>query len=342
MSRADLQSPDGRSTLGRKPSASLALAVAGVLSLGFAGGAAAQSGFTFEDGGTFGTGAAAPPPRSRTEGGISGGGFLFDDDFGGAADAAVLPPPTSGDTGGLFADDDFAADGGGAAAPARPESGGLFDSDFAADGPNADDPGGDTSDDVGFTPAGDDDFEDLSEPAETIVVPPPGRREDQAPPVVEGGTQPPDNPAYAFESQDFGVAPTAQLHQGAPHGPTPTTIPGGLVVDTAVLNQVVEGRQAILIDVLGGPTTIQGAVNAAGMGGPGSFEDGLQQQTVSFLAQATQNNSEAPLVFFCSDPMCWLSYNAALRAINAGYRNVIWYRGGISAWQMAGGQLVPR
>ncbi len=33
---------------------------------------------------------------------------------------------------------------------------------------------------------------------------------------------------------------------------------------------------------------------------------------------------------------CWVSYNAALRAINAGYTNVLWYRGGIEAWKAAG------
>lgn len=36
-----------------------------------------------------------------------------------------------------------------------------------------------------------------------------------------------------------------------------------------------------------------------------------------------------------------MSYNAALSAINLGYSNVLWYRGGIEAWQAAGMQLVP-
>jgi rhodanese-related sulfurtransferase len=31
-----------------------------------------------------------------------------------------------------------------------------------------------------------------------------------------------------------------------------------------------------------------------------------------------------------------MSYNAALRAIAAGYSNVLWYRGGIEAWKAAG------
>jgi hypothetical protein len=30
---------------------------------------------------------------------------------------------------------------------------------------------------------------------------------------------------------------------------------------------------------------------------------------------------------------CWMSYNAALRAIHLGFRQVYWYRGGIEAWQ---------
>ena len=31
-----------------------------------------------------------------------------------------------------------------------------------------------------------------------------------------------------------------------------------------------------------------------------------------------------------------MSYNASLRAINLGYTNVLWYRGGIEAWKQAG------
>src|SRR5262249_16667725 len=49
---------------------------------------------------------------------------------------------------------------------------------------------------------------------------------------------------------------------------------------------------------------------------------------------------DTPLVFFCHSSKCWLSYNAALRAIGAGYTNVLWYRGGIAAWKAAGLPLV--
>jgi PQQ-dependent catabolism-associated CXXCW motif protein len=43
-----------------------------------------------------------------------------------------------------------------------------------------------------------------------------------------------------------------------------------------------------------------------------------------------------PLVFFCVNSQCWLSYNASLRAAALGYTNVYWYRGGIESWRAAG------
>ena len=58
------------------------------------------------------------------------------------------------------------------------------------------------------------------------------------------------------------------------------------------------------------------------------------------LQQATRGNKQTPLVLYCLSNHCWMSYNAALRAIQLGYTNVLWYRGGIEAWQAAGLQTV--
>jgi rhodanese-related sulfurtransferase len=54
------------------------------------------------------------------------------------------------------------------------------------------------------------------------------------------------------------------------------------------------------------------------------------------LQQLTKGNKEAALVFYGDSRECWEAYNAALRAINAGYINVLWYRGGLQAWISAG------
>lgn len=177
----------------------------------------------------------------------------------------------------------------------------------------------------------------------------PGATPPVTPPAITGTTPatpppvnppPPPDPVTAFEMQDFGVAPTDQIRRGPPHAPTPTQIPGGRVIGTAELRPLVANNQVLLIDVLGGGQTLPNAIDAAGMGSPGDYPDQTQPQAEQFLNQVTRGNNQAPLVMFCSDPMCWLSYNAALRAIHAGYQQVMWYRGGLAAWQQGGNDLV--
>jgi PQQ-dependent catabolism-associated CXXCW motif protein len=145
------------------------------------------------------------------------------------------------------------------------------------------------------------------------------------------------------ERQDFGVPATAQLHDGAMHGPTPNSIPGGQVVTTKGLAGLVQSKQApyFLFDVLGGPETLPGAMPSVWMSQPGSFNDQVQQQLTQMMQQGTQGRKDTVLVFYCLSSHCWMSYNAALRAINAGYKNVLWYRGGIEAWKAAGMPTQP-
>lgn len=142
----------------------------------------------------------------------------------------------------------------------------------------------------------------------------------------------------AMERQDFGVQPTSQLHAGAMHGPTPASIPGGQVITTKGVVDLVQGRQTpfIVLDILGGPETLPGATYAVPAHQAGSFSDQTQQQFGGFLQQATGGNKEIPLILYCQSTQCWMSYNASLRAINLGYKNVLWYRGGVEAWKAAG------
>ena len=157
-----------------------------------------------------------------------------------------------------------------------------------------------------------------------------------APPQSRGGTN--IDQMAQMERQDLGAPPTKQLHTGAMHGPTPASIPGGQVVTTKGLIGLVQGQQApyILFDVLGQPEVLPNAVPAAWLSQPGTFNDSVQPQAAQMLGQRTQGRKDVALVFYCLSRECWMSYNAALRAINAGYTNVLWYRGGIEAWKMAG------
>jgi tetratricopeptide (TPR) repeat protein len=68
----------------------------------------------------------------------------------------------------------------------------------------------------------------------------------------------------------------------------------------------------------------------------GSFDDEVQRRLKVWLDNLTGGNLDAKLVFFCGGVKCWESYNACLRAIHAGYRQVFWYRGGLAAWKSGG------
>ena len=48
-----------------------------------------------------------------------------------------------------------------------------------------------------------------------------------------------------------------------------------------------------------------------------------------------------PLVFYCLRN-CWMSWNAAKRALSLGYHDVMWYPGGTDGWAESGAPLEPR
>lgn len=145
------------------------------------------------------------------------------------------------------------------------------------------------------------------------------------------------------ERQDMGVPPTAQLKSGGMHGPTPNQLPGGRLITTPELVQLLQnpGSGALVFDVLGGPQMLPNAIPVVPASQGGSFDDQVQREFGQYLQQVTQGRKDRPMVFYCQSSQCWMSYNAALRAANLGYSNVLWYRGGIEAWQQAGGPLVP-
>jgi len=53
------------------------------------------------------------------------------------------------------------------------------------------------------------------------------------------------------------------------------------------------------------------------------------------LAQAIGDEQTKLLVFYCQKD-CWMSWNAAKRALALGYRNVAWFPDGSDGWQDAG------
>lgn len=279
--------------------------------------ATAQSGF----GGSFDTpapNAQQPPSNSDFGGNFSGtpqlppapggGGFGGSFDSGGRAPAPVAPPQ------------------GQAPAPGGDNFGGTF--------------GTNEQPQVTQQPP-------TYQPPPVVNAQPPTYQPPSVGTLPQPNQQPPNSVAidtqiFAFEARDFGVQPTNQLRQSQMHAPTPTAVPGASAVSTAALaGAIASGQQLLLIDVLGGQYSLPRALVAPALASPGSLNDRVQQQASQWLSQITGGRRDLPIVIYCSDPHCWLSYNAVLRTVAAGYDNVYWYRGGITAWQMAGLQVMP-
>lgn len=111
-----------------------------------------------------------------------------------------------------------------------------------------------------------------------------------------------------YERQDFGVRPTSQLHSGAMYGPTPASIPGGQIITTKGLMELIQSQKTpyVLFDVLGGPQMMPGATPLVQAAQPGQFGDQVSQQLQQFLDQGLRGNKQIPLIFYCQSVQCWM------------------------------------
>ncbi len=136
--------------------------------------------------------------------------------------------------------------------------------------------------------------------------------------------------------------------------PVPATLSGATVLSSDQAHALWSARSAVFIDVyphapkpanlppgtLWRETTHQSIENAKWL--PNVGYGVLSAKVDSFfrhqLATLSGGDSFKPLVFFCLRD-CWMSWNAAKRALSYGYRNVHWYPDGSDGWQEIG-QLV--
>lgn len=73
--------------------------------------------------------------------------------------------------------------------------------------------------------------------------------------------------------------------------------------------------------------------------GYGGLSDKVETYFRTALERLTSGDREKAVVFFCIKN-CWMSWNAAKRALEVGYRNVLWFRDGTDGWQELGYPLV--
>jgi PQQ-dependent catabolism-associated CXXCW motif protein len=132
--------------------------------------------------------------------------------------------------------------------------------------------------------------------------------------------------------------------------PTPATLRGARVVTTAEAEALWKGRDAIFIDVM--PHAPRPANLPAGTiwrerprqnipgsiwlpdTGYGELAAVTERYLRDNLARATAGDRARLLVFYCLKD-CWMSWNAAKRALAMGYGNVAWYPDGTDGWEFA-------
>jgi PQQ-dependent catabolism-associated CXXCW motif protein len=79
---------------------------------------------------------------------------------------------------------------------------------------------------------------------------------------------------------------------------------------------------------------IPGSVWLANVG-YGAISDHMEAYFRRSLEKLTGEDRTRALVFYCQK-QCWMSWNAAKRAIALGYSHVIWYPDGTDGWVAAG------
>lgn len=136
----------------------------------------------------------------------------------------------------------------------------------------------------------------------------------------------------------------------------PETLRGARVIDTPEVVKLWKEHAAVFIDVL--PYTpkppelpegtvwkdkiredIPGSVWLANVG-YGVLNEEMEAFFRTNLGRLAGGNREKALLFYCQEK-CWMSWNAAKRAVGWGYRQVLWYPHGTDGW-LAAGQPVEK
>jgi PQQ-dependent catabolism-associated CXXCW motif protein len=133
--------------------------------------------------------------------------------------------------------------------------------------------------------------------------------------------------------------------------PTPATLRGARVIGTDEAEHIWRGRLASFVDVLPRPPrprnlpegtlwrdkprpNIPGSIWLPDTG-YGELAPGMADYFAGGLAKATHGDRARQVVVYCLTD-CWMSWNAAKRALALGYSDVAWYPEGTDGWSAFG------
>lgn len=141
--------------------------------------------------------------------------------------------------------------------------------------------------------------------------------------------------------------PKTGFRLGHYRAPTPESVPNATRITLAELRALLEEPNVALIDVMAhtgagpDPSTGQWRLSEVRKNIPGSVwlpEVGkgrlgpyLRRYFEDNLEKITGGDKSYPIVFYCLAD-CWPSWNAAKRAGEWGYKNVLWFAEGTDGW----------
>ncbi|MFD1343024.1 PQQ-dependent catabolism-associated CXXCW motif protein [Litorisediminicola beolgyonensis] len=132
-------------------------------------------------------------------------------------------------------------------------------------------------------------------------------------------------------------------------GPVPATLQGATVVGPEAAHDLWEAGETAFVDVLPQAPkpknlpegtiwrdkprdSIPGAIWLPNVG-YGAIADVTAEYFRTGLDTVTEGDPDHPVLFFCLEE-CWMSWNAAKRAIEWGYTEVYWFPEGTDGWAL--------
>jgi rhodanese-related sulfurtransferase len=119
---------------------------------------------------------------------------------------------------------------------------------------------------------------------------------------------------------------------------TPTSLPGAKIISAAEAKALIE-KGVPVYDVRHEEEFKKAHVPSSisvpykeGSAKEVDFDRGDDQ----FALNKLPKDKSAPFMMYCDGTICWKSYKSAVMAIEAGWKNVYWFRGGFPEWKEAG------
>jgi rhodanese-related sulfurtransferase len=119
---------------------------------------------------------------------------------------------------------------------------------------------------------------------------------------------------------------------------TPTSLPGAKIISAAEAKMLItKGMPVYDVRVSEEYETahVPGAISVP-YNESSAKEVGFDSSDDKFALNKLPKDKNAALIMYCDGTICWKSYKSAVMAIQAGWTNIHWFRGGFPEWKEAG------